>query len=104
VGDAPSRRNGVPQTGKWQKQLLDEELSERARLAQARTSMLSVRVRDESVRNLVAAVKQHSFKASMCKSEQEGDAELYAMVRSLNDSTNVSGKFCVSWTTNHKPR
>jgi len=66
-------------TGKWQRQLFDEELSENARLANARTSMLAVRVRDESVRSLVAVVKHHSAKAGLSTSEEEGNRELDAM-------------------------
>src|SRR6266581_6335804 len=57
-------------TGKWQKQLLDEGLDESARLAGARTSMLAVRVRDQSVRELVAVVKHHGVKASLSASEE----------------------------------
>jgi len=67
------------QTGKWQKQLFSEDLAEANRLANARTSMLAVRVRDETVRNLVTEVKNHSTKAAMCASLEEGDRALGAM-------------------------
>jgi hypothetical protein len=66
-------------TGKWQKQLYDEALSEDSRLANARTSMLAVRVRDDSVRDLMAVVKNHAWNAGMCASLEEGDRALNAM-------------------------
>lgn len=47
----------LKQTGQWQKQLYGEELSEANRLAMARTSMLTVRVRDAKVRELIATLK-----------------------------------------------
>src|ERR1700680_2831546 len=46
------------ETGIWQRQLFGEELSEAARLAHARVALLSVRVRDEAVRNLVDDINQ----------------------------------------------
>src|SRR5262245_46466607 len=45
------------ETGQWHKQALGDELTENHRLASARATMLAVRVRDDSVRNLVAAVQ-----------------------------------------------
>jgi len=41
-------------SGKWQKQLYDDELAESSRLANARSTMLAVRVRDQAVRDLVS--------------------------------------------------
>ena len=67
------------ETGEWRKQLFEEELNENARLATARTSMLAVRVRDASVRDLVAVVRSHSVNAGLSASQAEGDRELYAM-------------------------
>jgi hypothetical protein len=66
-------------TGKWQKQLFGEELNENARLANARTSMLAVRVRDDPVRDLVQTVKSHAIAAAMCGSQEEGERAMTAM-------------------------
>jgi hypothetical protein len=67
------------QTGKWQKQLFDDELSEGSRLAVAQTSMLSVRVRDDSIRAMVDQVKHHAGNAGMCATEQESVVALSSM-------------------------
>jgi hypothetical protein len=66
-------------TGEWQKQLFGEELSENNRLANVRCSMLAVRVRDDSVRDLVAVVKSHAGDAGMCASQEEGERAMRAM-------------------------
>lgn len=66
-------------TGTWQKQLFGEELAENSRLANARTSMLAVRVRDDSVRDLVQAVKNHATAAGMCASQDEGQRAMAGM-------------------------
>ena len=47
-------------TGEWSKQQLPDDLSEGNRLAQARTGMLGARVRDDSIRELLAKLKTHS--------------------------------------------
>jgi len=44
----------LKRTGQWQKQFYGDELSEAHRLAMARTTVLTVRVRDIRVRELVA--------------------------------------------------
>ena len=66
-------------TGKWQKQLFGEELAENSRIANARTSMLKVRVRDDSVRELLQAMKDHASAAGICGSQEEGDRAMDAM-------------------------
>jgi hypothetical protein len=58
-------------TGKWQKQLLPSDLDEGYRLAQTLTSMLSVRVRDDSVRQLVKNLKTHSTEAMISANQDD---------------------------------
>jgi hypothetical protein len=41
--------------------------------------MLAVRVRDDSVRELVQAMKNHATAAGMCGSQEEGDHAMNAM-------------------------
>ena len=57
-------------------QPVGDELSETARLVQARTTMLSVRVRDGSVRELVGALQSHVSGLTLTKSQAESDATL----------------------------
>lgn len=52
--------NAYKASGQWGRSSFDDELSERARLCQARASMLYVRVRDDTTRELTVKVKQYS--------------------------------------------
>ncbi|MBK9131269.1 MAG: hypothetical protein IPM20_06475 [Gammaproteobacteria bacterium] len=70
-------------TGNWQKQLYDDELSEGLRLAYARSTMLSVRVRDGTVRQLVKALKDHSTNAGMCLTQTEGESHINEMTKAF---------------------
>jgi hypothetical protein len=72
-------------TGKWQKQLIGEELAEKSRLANARTSMLAVRVRDDSARDLVQIVKDHATATVMSGSQEEGDRAMASMGAAFED-------------------
>jgi hypothetical protein len=65
-------------TGEWHKQLYPEEVSEIDRLANARTTVLAVRVSDESVRGLVAAVKDHATKVGISRSKEACELEMDA--------------------------
>ncbi len=65
-------------TGQWHKQLYPEDVSEDNRLANARTTVLGVRARDESVRGLVAAVKDHAPRAGVGRSKEECEREIDA--------------------------
>jgi hypothetical protein len=67
------------QTGQWQKQLYGEELSDANRLAMARTTMLTVRVRDGKVRELVARLKGYTADALISKTPEKSDAAAYEM-------------------------
>ena len=66
-------------TGKWQKQLLPAELDEGYRVAQARTSMLSVRARDDTVRQLVKTLKEHSAQVGISANQQDSDRAMANM-------------------------
>jgi|HubBroStandDraft_1064217.scaffolds.fasta_scaffold578334_1 hypothetical protein len=70
--DVMAFRKGV----KWGAERLSDELDERARLAQARTIMLSVRVLDGFVRELVNEVKGQAGSIALSRSKAEGDAAL----------------------------
>ncbi len=69
----------LKQTGQWQKQLYGDELSEANRLAMARTTMLTVRVRDTKVRELVARLKDYSWKAFKSGTPDDSDAAALSM-------------------------
>jgi len=66
-------------TGRWQKQFYDEQLDESARFAQARTSMLNVRVRDEAIRELVKEVKDHINSAGAAANREDSERSLASM-------------------------
>ncbi|GEM_PF-789296 len=58
-------------TGKWGMQLVGDELSEAHRLANARVTILRVRVRDQTVRDFVGDVQANGSSLVICRSEQE---------------------------------
>lgn len=58
-------------TGKWGRQLVGDELSEAHRLANARVTILRVRVRDQAVRDLVRDLQANGTSLVMCGSEPE---------------------------------
>jgi hypothetical protein len=60
--------------GKWVSQPVTDELNERARIVQARTTLLSVRVRDDSVRGFVDELKGHASSLVVSKSQAESEA------------------------------
>jgi hypothetical protein len=55
--------------GHWQKGLVPDDLNEEHRLANAQTTVLSVRVRDQAVRDLVDEVKQNGVGTLFASSE-----------------------------------
>jgi hypothetical protein len=63
----------------WQKALFPDELSENNRLAVARTSMLSVRVRDASVREMVEAFKKEASAIGQSANPDEAQGALTRM-------------------------
>lgn len=68
-------------TGRWGRQLVGDELAENHRLANARVTMLRVRVREPAVRNLVRDLQANGASLVMCGSEQESTRHL----RTLSD-------------------
>jgi hypothetical protein len=60
-------------TGTWQKNLYPPELDEANRVANTRTSMLGVRVRDNAVRDLLEQFKSCSAGVIMSRSAEESD-------------------------------
>jgi hypothetical protein len=65
--------------GEWHKRLYGEDLGERNRAANARTAVLAVRVRDESVRKLVQAVKDSGTVVMLSRGPAEGDEAMTRM-------------------------
>ena len=66
-------------TRNWGRQLYAPDLDERNSAAMRRTSMLAVRVRDESVRDLVQRFKSHSANATTRRSREESESEMAEM-------------------------
>jgi hypothetical protein len=60
-------------SGKWHKQLFPSDLDEEHRLTQARTLMLAVRVRDDSVRELVDKLKSLCFETGVSATQEDSD-------------------------------
>jgi hypothetical protein len=57
----------------WQRKMLPNDLDEGYRLAQARTLMLSVRVRDDTIRELVQNFRSYSAETTTAQSASEAD-------------------------------
>lgn len=79
-------------SGIWQRQWFDEALSENHRLGNARTSMLAVRVRDESVRQLVKDVKNHAYHAGTCETEEDSEHAMTNMVAAFEKLNQRTGE------------
>ena len=73
-------------TGKWRGELIPDELDERCRQAQARTSMLGSRVRDESVRELVEQLKDHA--TAMNSPDRAESQRAYLQLAFIQDALN----------------
>jgi hypothetical protein len=63
-------------TGVWQKQLFGDDLSESARLANAKTMMLAARVRDEVTRELVSRFKGYCNEIGSTETQQASEHAL----------------------------
>jgi hypothetical protein len=88
----------------WQRQLFPDDLSEGQRLAQVRTGVLSVRVRDDRVRQLAGDLRTYAGQTGSCASEADGEAVMQEMgfaldtlnerigeiLRQLDDADDVS--------------
>jgi hypothetical protein len=80
IGEMNSRDNVTYRdTGKWQRQLYGADLAEGNRLANARTAMLGVRVRDDSVRDLLQQFKDHCTAVTMSASQADCERSLRSM-------------------------
>jgi hypothetical protein len=66
-------------TGEWQKNLFPDDLSEKDRLANARSQMLAVRIRDKTVRDLVQAFKEYAVKVTLADSRDASDSAFRQM-------------------------
>lgn len=62
--------------GEWGKQLLGEDLNNRSHLTNVQTTMLGVRVRDESVRNLLRELREECMHSQLAGSEAEAERAL----------------------------
>ena len=65
----------IRNTGKTQ--LLPDDLDEGYRLAQVRTSLLAVRVRDDSVRELAEQFRRISVDCTAAKSQEDRDRQMH---------------------------
>ncbi len=79
-------------TGNWQKQLYDNEISEDFRLAHARTTMLSVRVRDDTVRDLVNTLKSHATNSGMCATQKDSELHIWEMTTTYENLNHHIGE------------
>jgi hypothetical protein len=73
-------RMAYVKSGAWQKQRYPEVLSEKNRTAYARTSMLTGRVRDAVVRDLVKEFKDHATNVTACDAPHLSDRAWEEMV------------------------
>jgi hypothetical protein len=69
------------ETSTWKRQLFEDDLSEANRSAHARVAVLTVRVRDEAVRNLVAEINQGTLGLTLAQTRE------VAMVASIGMTT-----------------
>lgn len=74
-------------TGTWGRNLLPDSLDEEYRASQARTSILTVRVRDDVTRELVAALRDASSKVAVARNRQDAVTHMQEMSKLL-DSLN----------------
>jgi len=72
------------ESNQWRKSLLPDDLDEAYRVAQARTLMLSVRVRDDAVRKLVDEFKSDST-ATLFSANRDGASRAMAATSSAHD-------------------
>jgi hypothetical protein len=80
------------ETGQWGKQLYDEQLSERNRVANAETSKLGARVHDDVIRDLLARVKAISAQIPLAPSPDQAHRALtqsFAAAEALNERIGV---------------
>jgi len=66
-------------TGKWVKQLFPDELDNRAFSAGVQITVLGVRVRDKSIRDLLAQLKVHTDGVVFAKNQAEAEGSLGKM-------------------------
>jgi hypothetical protein len=72
-------------TGKWQKQLLSEELNERYSLTVRRTAILGVRVRDSLLRELCEKIRALSAQTIMSPDRDTSNAASNTMIPMFED-------------------
>jgi hypothetical protein len=65
--------------GQWQKQLLGDDLDQESLLAMRRTAILSVRVRDSSLRELVKTFRQCAAQTSIGVSRDASNSAMNSM-------------------------
>lgn len=78
--------------GEWGKQLFGEDLNDRARLAQAQTTVLGVRVRDDAVRNGIKIVKNECVAATSSRSEEEAKRAMHRMSDAFDEMNERLGE------------
>jgi len=66
-------------TGRWQKQLTTNDASETFRAEQARLTILTVRVHDQSIRHLANQFKAHCVDTNMSESKESSQHEALEM-------------------------
>ena len=74
-------------TGKWQKQLYTDGLSDAFMEQQRQTTMLAVRVRDDSVREMVEALKRGCSAMAFARTENDNELTMTEMM-ALGDRLN----------------
>jgi hypothetical protein len=72
------------ETGIWKRQLFEDELSEAARLAHACVAVLTVRVRDETVRSLVADMNEGTIGLTLAPARENAMAALVKMTTAFD--------------------
>jgi len=79
-------------TGKWQKQMLSEDLDEQFRLQTAEMVLLATRIRDEKARNLAGEFREQCAEVGFAKSENAAERTLITMSQRLTELHERSGQ------------
>ena len=79
-------------TGQWQRQQFPEDLNENYRVAQVETTILTVRVRDDVIRELMDQLKQFSTQVTMSDTPENSERAMRNLAETLELSNQRIGE------------